>query len=146
MNDVGKVTQEAYPGEAVHMTGFKEIPEVGNPLYVVRTQEESNFIINRIKQREAFENARRMAASGQLQVSDIKQKIGKLTKFEKQAIKSGNRQVLYEKLGLLEERDLQSMYSKFGIKKGNVTSEADLQEQLEGVTKIGKKRQRSRYA
>ena len=48
--------------------------------------------------------------------------------------------MLYEKLGLLEERDLQSMYSKFGIKKGNVTSEADLQEQLEGVTKIGKKR------
>ena len=64
MNDVGTQTKEAYPGEAVHMTGFKEIPDVGNPLYVVRTQEESNFIINRIRQRAVLENARRMAASG----------------------------------------------------------------------------------
>mmetsp|Transcript_4157 Transcript_4157/g.5522 ORF Transcript_4157/g.5522 Transcript_4157/m.5522 type:complete len:121 (+) Transcript_4157:242-604(+) len=66
MDDMGKHTKEAFPGEAVHMTGFKEIPEVGNPLYVVRNQEESNFIISRIKQRAVLENARRLAASGQL--------------------------------------------------------------------------------
>ena len=54
--------------------------------------------------------------------------MSKLTKFEKNALKSGNKNVLYEKLGLLEERDLQKMYSKFGIKKGNVSSEADLEE------------------
>lgn len=41
--------KEAYPGEAVHITGFKEIPEVGNPLYVVKSLEESKFIITRIK-------------------------------------------------------------------------------------------------
>ena len=49
MNDMGKHIAEAFPGEAVHMTGFKEIPDVGNPLYVVKNQEESNFIISRIK-------------------------------------------------------------------------------------------------
>jgi len=49
MNDVGKNVNEAFPGEAVHMTGFKVMPEVGNPLYVVKTKEESNFIINRVK-------------------------------------------------------------------------------------------------
>ena len=31
------------------MTGFKSIPEVGHPLYVVKSHEESKFIINRIK-------------------------------------------------------------------------------------------------
>ena len=101
---------------------------MGNPLYVVRNQEESNFIINRIKQREALESARRLAASGQIQVHDIKSKIGKLTKIEKRAIKSGDKTILYEKLGLLEERDLQSYYSKFGIRKGSVESEAQLAE------------------
>ena len=49
MNDLGEGVSEAFPGEAVHMTGFKEIPEAGNPLYVVRNLEESNFIMNRIK-------------------------------------------------------------------------------------------------
>lgn len=122
------------------MTGFKEIPEVGNPLYVVRNQEESNFIINRIKQRHALENARRVASSSQMQVSDIKHKIGKLTRFEKQAIKSGDKTVLYEKLGLLEERDLESYYAKFGIKKGAVSNEADLAEELVGKSNIGRKR------
>ena len=37
MNDMGKQLKEAYPGEAVHLTGFKSMPEVGNPLYVVKT-------------------------------------------------------------------------------------------------------------
>lgn len=36
MNDRGEHVQEAFPGEAVHIKGFKEMPEVGNPLYVVK--------------------------------------------------------------------------------------------------------------
>ena len=66
MNDLGEGVSEAFPGEAVHMTGFKEIPEAGNPLYVVRNLEESNFIMNRIKQRAALEHTRRMASSGEM--------------------------------------------------------------------------------
>ena len=49
MNDMGQQLRDAYPGEAVHITGFKEIPEVGNPLYAVKTYEEAKFIVNRIK-------------------------------------------------------------------------------------------------
>ena len=49
MNDVGQLVKEAYPGEAVHLSGFKEHPEVGNPLYVVSSKEESRFIVHRIK-------------------------------------------------------------------------------------------------
>lgn len=66
MNDIGQHVKEAYPGEAVHITGFREMPEVGNPLYVVKSLEESKFIISRIKQRAELDAARRLAASGQL--------------------------------------------------------------------------------
>ena len=34
-NDKGAYIKEAYPGEAVHVVGFKAFPDVGNPLYVV---------------------------------------------------------------------------------------------------------------
>lgn len=33
--------------------------------------------------------------------------MGKLTKLEKRAIKSGNKTILYEKLGLLEDKDVE---------------------------------------
>jgi translation initiation factor IF-2 len=35
MNDKGQQINEAYPGEAVYIGGFKHFPDVGNPLYVV---------------------------------------------------------------------------------------------------------------
>ena len=63
MNDIGEHVTEAFPGEAVHITGFKEIPEVGNPLYAVRSVEESKFIISRIRQRSVMEAARKLANS-----------------------------------------------------------------------------------
>ncbi len=128
------------------MTGFKEMPEVGNPLYVVKNHDESKFIINRIKQRSVLDAARKLAASGQIQVHDIKHSIGKLTKMEKQAIKGGDKSVLYEKLGLLEEKDLKNYYAKFGIKKGEIVDEKELQEELLTKTALGKRRSRSRYA
>ena len=65
-NDMGKQLTEAYPGEAVHMTGFKVMPEVGNPLYSVNSVEESKFIVNRIKQRSQLDAARRLASSGKI--------------------------------------------------------------------------------
>ena len=111
---------EAYPGEAVHMTGFKAIPEVGNPLYAVKNAEESRFIINRIKQRANLEQARKLAQSGKVQVHEIKSKIGKLTRLEKRAIKGGDKSILYQRLGLLEEKDLKGYQSKFGINKNEV--------------------------
>ena len=49
MNDLGWAVQEAYPGEAVHVRGFKHFPEVGNPLYAVKDLAEAKFIIKRIK-------------------------------------------------------------------------------------------------
>ncbi len=45
LNDKGVAVKQAYPGEAVHMVGFKGFPDVGSPLYVVKSTEEARFII-----------------------------------------------------------------------------------------------------
>ena len=41
-----------------------------------------------------------------LKVHAMKKAVGKLTRLEKQQLKSGDKTVLYERLGLLEEKDL----------------------------------------
>ena len=71
---------------------------------------------------------------------DIKSKIGKLTRIEKRAIKGGDKSVLYERLGLLEEKDLKSYYQKFGMKKDDVYDGANLSESLESKSALGKKK------
>jgi hypothetical protein len=48
LNDRGIPVKQAYPGEAVHMVGFKNFPDVGSPLYVVNSTEEARFIISRV--------------------------------------------------------------------------------------------------
>lgn len=51
VNDLGQNVKEAFPGQAVHIGGFKHFPEVGNPLYVVKSPAEVRFIIDRMTQR-----------------------------------------------------------------------------------------------
>lgn len=106
INDKGQLVKEAYPGEAVHISGFKHFPDVGNPLYVVKDSKEAHFIVLRVKKRAEQEALAKLAASKTVQVSDIKKSIGKLTRFEKSMIKAGDKTILYEKLGLVEEKDL----------------------------------------
>ena len=48
-DDSGKNIKIAYPGEAVHLAGFKSFPEVGSPLYSCKDHDEAVFISNRIK-------------------------------------------------------------------------------------------------
>jgi len=45
LNDKGQSVKQTFPGEAVHLTGFKHFPDVGNPLYVVKSSEEARFIV-----------------------------------------------------------------------------------------------------
>ena len=49
INDKGQHVKEAKPGQAVHLGGFREFPEVGNPLYSVKDHTEAQFIITRAK-------------------------------------------------------------------------------------------------
>jgi hypothetical protein len=63
---------EAYPGEAVHILGFKHVPEVGRPLYAVKTHDEAVFIAEKIKIRRERELA--------MQTKDISDKVQELKK------------------------------------------------------------------
>jgi len=46
LNDKGERIKQAYPGQAVIISGFKTFPDVGLPLYVVKNPDEATFIIN----------------------------------------------------------------------------------------------------
>ena len=50
-NDSGMNIKEAFPGQAVHLGGFRHFPDVGSPLYACQDHEEAQFISNKIKQR-----------------------------------------------------------------------------------------------
>lgn len=43
--------------------------------------------------------------------------MGKLTRLEKRAIKGGDKSIIYEKLGMLEESDIQAYKGKYGVKE-----------------------------
>ena len=45
VDDHGLEVTEAYPGHSVTVTGFKEQPEPGLPMHVVRSPEEAKFIL-----------------------------------------------------------------------------------------------------
>jgi hypothetical protein len=45
LNDHGEKIPEALPGHSVIVAGFKNPPEVGLPLYVVKNPDEAKFII-----------------------------------------------------------------------------------------------------
>lgn len=70
----------------------------------------------------------------------MKKSIGKLSKSEKVNLRKGDKTVLYEKLGLLEEKDLKIYQAKFGIKSDQMTNESDLLENLKDKSIIGDKK------
>ena len=76
---------------------------------------------------------------------EIKSKVGKLTRIEKRKIKGGDKTLLYERLGLLEEKDLKQYYAKYGIKQENIDDQAALEEELAGRTKLGRRKSKSRF-
>jgi hypothetical protein len=47
---------------------------------------------------------------------EIKKKIGKLTRFEKRRLKAGDKTVLFQKLGIADDNDLDKLKKRFKIK------------------------------
>ena len=47
---------------------------------------------------------------------EIKKKIGKLTRFEKRRWKAGDKTVLFQKLGIADDNDLDKLKKRFKIK------------------------------
>jgi len=81
-----------------------------------------------VQKRAEQEQILRLAQSKTLDISEIKKSVGKLTKLEKSRIKAGDKTILYEKLGLVEEKDLHELQSKFSLKKEDLVDEDHLSE------------------
>lgn len=107
--------QEALPGEAVNIIGFKHVPEVGRPLYAVKTHDEAVFIAERIKRRREREVAMQTKDLSD-RAHDLQKQVHGLGYIEKGKIYSGDRVPLYERLNLLEEEDLERYRRKLHIK------------------------------
>jgi translation initiation factor IF-2 len=81
MNDRREHIKIAYPGEAVHLVGFKHFPEVGNPLYVVKTIEEAKFIISKKQHRAEIAKEIKISSSADAMiVHDMKKAIGSMSR------------------------------------------------------------------
>lgn len=74
----------------------------------------------------------------------IKKSVGKLTNIEKSRIKAGDKSVLYEKLGLVEEKDLKQLQSKFSLKKEDMEDEQNLSQIISEANVLSKKKSSSR--
>ena len=117
VNDEGKQVKEAYPGQAVNLGGFKSFPEVGLPLYSVDDHDEAQFIVNTIRQRRERE-ALMLKVDQSASAHELQKKVKGLTRIEKGKIYSGDKTVIYEKMGLVEESDIEKYRKKLGLKKG----------------------------
>jgi len=49
---------------------------------------------------------------------DMKKKLKGLTRMEKRKMYGGDKSIMYEKIGLLEESDIEKYRKKLGIQKG----------------------------
>ena len=105
--------------------GFKGFPDVGNPLYAVKDHEEAMFIVNTIRARKDKEHAMGVVDSSQ-KAHDLKKGVKGLSRIEKGKLYSGDKTIMYEKLGLVEESDLERYRKKLGLKKGVDLTELDL--------------------
>jgi hypothetical protein len=125
INDQGKNIKEVFPGQAVKLGGFKSFPDVGAPLYAVKDHEEAQFIVNTIRSRREREATLNQVDSSK-KAHDLKKGVKGLTRIEKGKLYSGDKTIMYEKLGLVEESDLERYRKKLGIKKGIDLTELDM--------------------
>ncbi len=118
-NDKGQQINEAYPGQAVYITaGFKHVPEIGHPLYTVSSHEEALFMTNQIKTRREKEHDRFVAEHDKIfkMEHDLRKQVHGLSSVEKGRVYSGDRTPIYDKLGILDESDLERYRRKLHIK------------------------------
>ena len=71
---------------------------------------------------------------------EIKSKIGKLTRWEKRRIKAGDKTILFQRLGIAEEEDINRLKKKFGVK--SKMDEQNIDEILDERSNIGKRKSR----
>lgn len=74
----------------------------------------------------------------------VKKSIGSLTRQEKRKLKSGDKSVLFSKLGIASEADINRLKREFGISGEIELDHNNIDQVLEGATKLGRKRSRFR--
>lgn len=67
-----------------------------------------------------------------------------MTRWERRRIKGGDKTLLYTRLGIAEESDIDVLKKKFGVK--NVLDESNIDELIDEKTNIGRKRSRRKVA
>jgi hypothetical protein len=95
--------------------GFKAVPEVGHPLYSVSSHDEAAFISSKIKNRRDIEHAMQIKDLSD-KVHNLKKQVHGLSRIEKGKLYGGDKTILYDKLGLINESDLEKYKGKVHIK------------------------------
>lgn len=110
------------------------MPEVGHPLNVVDSHALAYQLASQIKDRKEFEHALEIKSLSD-RVHDLKKQVHGLTRVEKGKLYSGDKTILYDKLGLADEEDLDKYRGKVGIKDPDIDylhlDEAVLDEKLD---------------
>lgn len=70
---------------------------------------------------------------------EIKKKIGKLTRLEKRKIKAGDKTLLFHRLGIAEESDINKLKKRFGI-QSSIDNEENINEIIDGKSNIGRRK------
>ena len=106
-NDIGKMLTEALPGTAIMITGFKSVPNAGQLIHVVKSEqygekvlEEKNRLLNIYMNNNIY-------ISSNNPMSDLKKKLGGFSRQQKRRIYSGQQDLLCGKMGLLTEMEYQ---------------------------------------
>jgi hypothetical protein len=59
-------------------------------------------------------------------IHEMKKGVGTLSRMEKRKLYGGDKTIMYEKLGLIEEQDVERYKRKLGIKKDTNLEEVDI--------------------
>lgn len=138
-NDLGETVDVAYPGQAVEITGFKNIPQTGSMLCVVENSKVAeNLALDRIKLNEHYQNLKKENIGKGIKIGTIKGYKNRRRLF------NSNNKVLWEKkisevmnsntekTGL-SEREIRETYLMDDIKTNRVVIKADTEGVLEAI-------------
>lgn len=98
-------------------------------MYACETHDEAMSITHQYKLRRIKEE-KLNAVDNYKEMHDLKKGMTKLTKMEKKKLYGGDSTILYEKMGLVEESDIEKYRKKLGIKKDVDLSEVDIDKLL----------------
>ncbi len=71
-------------------------------------------MISRIKQRRDQEHIKQIESDNQ-PMDELKKKVKGLSRMEKRKLYSGDKTIMYEKMGLVEESDIEKYRKKLGL-------------------------------